>query len=111
MTSYMDVYIVQAKYIYIYMYICTAYIPLIPSITRNILLTLINNDSETVILGSEMIGNLNIKAKLFDFEELVLIGWLANTVREPVNKDSYFKVQHFCVHFKVVYHFRPEYSY
>ena len=103
MTSYMDVYIVQAKYI--------AYIPLIPSINRNILLTLINNDSETVILGSEIIRNLNIKAKLFDFEELVLIGWLANTVREPVNKDSYFKVQHFCVHFKVVYHFRPEYSY
>ena len=36
-----------------------------------------------------MIGNLNIKTKMFDFEEHVLIGWLANTVREPANQDAY----------------------
>ena len=57
-----------------------------------------------------MIGNLNIKSKMFDFEERVLIGWLANTVREPANQDEYVKVQHFCFYVKVVYHFRPEYS-
>ena len=62
------------------------------------------------ILGSEMIGNLNIKSKMFDFEERVLIGWLANTVREPANQDEYVKVQHFCFYVKVAYHFRPEYS-
>ena len=48
------------------------------------------------ILGSEIIGNLNIKTKMFDFEERVLIGWLANRVREPANQDTYLKVLHFC---------------
>ena len=33
------------------------------------------------ILGSEMIGNLNIKTKIFDLEERALTVWLANTVR------------------------------
>ena len=64
----------------------------------------------TFILGPEMIGNLNIKTKMFDFEECVLIGWLANIVREPANQDAYLKVQHFCFYVMVVYHFRPEYS-
>ena len=36
-----------------------------------------------------MIGNLKIIAKMFDFEERVLISWLANTVREPANQDAY----------------------
>ena len=36
-----------------------------------------------------MIGNLNIKTKIFDFEKRVLIGWLANTVREPANQDTH----------------------
>ena len=54
-----------------------------------------------------MIGNLNI-TKMFDFEERVLIGWLANTVREPAKQDAYLKVQHFWFYVKVVYHFRPE---
>ena len=57
-----------------------------------------------------MIGNLHIKAKMFDFEERILNFWLANTVREPANQDTYFKVQHFCFYVKVAYHFRPEYS-
>ena len=61
------------------------------------------------ILGSEMIGNLNIKTKMFDFEERVLTGWLAHTVTEPANQDAYLKVQHFCFYVKFVYHFRPEY--
>ena len=47
---------------------------------------------------------------MFDFEERVLIGWLANTVREPANQAAYLKVQHFCFYVEVVYHFRPEYS-
>ena len=63
----------------------------------------------TTILGSEMIDKLCIKTKMFDFEEHLLIGWLANTVREPANEDAYLKVQHFCFYAKVVYHFRPEY--
>ena len=60
-----------------------------------------------LILGSEMIGSLNIKTKMFDFKKRVL----ANAVREPANQDAYLKVQHFCFYVKVVYHFRPEYSY
>ena len=56
-----------------------------------------------------MIGNLNIVIKKFDFQERILIGWLANTVREPANQDAYLKVQHFCFYVKIVYHFRPEY--
>ena len=51
---------------------------------------------KNTILGSEMIGNPNIKTKMFEFEERVLIGWLANTVREPANQDAYIRVQHFC---------------
>ena len=47
---------------------------------------------------------------MFDFEERVLIGWLANTAREPANQDAYLKVQHFCFYVKVVHHFRPDYS-
>ena len=47
------------------------------------------------IFGSEMKGNLNIRTKMSDIEERVLIGWLANTVREPANQDAYLKVQHF----------------
>ena len=39
----------------------------------------------------------------------VLIGWLANTVRERANQDAYLKVQHFCYYVKVAYHCRPEY--
>ena len=58
------------------------------------------------ILGSEVMGNLNIKRRTFDFEERVLIGWLANTVREPTSQDAYIKIQHFCFHVKGVYHFR-----
>ena len=57
------------------------------------------------ILGSEMIGNFSIKTKRFDFEERVLIGWVANTVREPANQDAYLKVHHLCIDVKVVYHF------
>ena len=44
---------------------------------------------EVIILGSEIIGNLNLEAKMFHFEECVLIGWLANTVKEPANQDVY----------------------
>ena len=55
----------------------------------------------TTLLGPEMIGNLNIKTKLFDFEERVLIGWVANTVREPANQDVYLKVKHFCFYVSV----------
>ena len=51
---------------------------------------------EKYILGSEMIGNINMITKSFDFEERVLIGWVANTVREPANQDTYLKVQHLC---------------
>ena len=40
------------------------------------------------MLGSEMIGNLNINTKMFDFDERVLIGWLANAMREPANQDA-----------------------
>ena len=59
-----------------------------------------------------MIDNLNIKTKQFDFEERVLIGWLANIVREPADQDAYLKVQHFCFYvIKIVYHVRPEYNY
>ena len=47
---------------------------------------------------------------MFDFEERVLIGWLANTVRESGNEDPYFKVQQFCFYVKVVYHFGAEYK-
>ena len=57
-----------------------------------------------------MVGNDNIKTKMFVFEERVLNGWLANFVREPVNQDVYLKVQHFCFCVKVVYHVRREYS-
>ena len=57
-----------------------------------------------------MIGNLNIITKKFDFEERVLIGWLANTGREPANQDAYLVVKHLCINVKVVYHFRPEYN-
>ena len=39
-----------------------------------------------------MIGNLNIKTKMLAFEERVMIGWIANTVREPANQDAYLKV-------------------
>ena len=46
---------------------------------------------------------------MFDFEERVLMGWLANTAREPAHQDAYLKVQHFCSYGKVVYHFWPEY--
>ena len=56
-----------------------------------------------------MIGNLNVKTKMFDLEEHVVIGWLANTVREPAHQDAYLKVQHFCFYANVVYHFRLEY--
>ena len=55
-------------------------------------------------------GNRIIITKRFDFEERVLIGWLANTGREPVNQDAYLIVQHLCIYVKVVYHFRPEYN-
>ena len=48
------------------------------------------------ILGSEVIDNLNIKSKMFDFDQRALIGWLANTVREPANQDTYLIVRHFC---------------
>ena len=48
---------------------------------------------------------------MFYFEERVLIGWLANTMREPANQDTYRKVQHFCFYVKVFCHFRPEYNY
>ena len=34
-----------------------------------------------------MIDNLNIKTKMFDFEERVLIGWLANIVIESAIQD------------------------
>ena len=57
-----------------------------------------------------MICNLNIKAKMFEFEVRVLIGWLANTVREPANQDANLKVPNFCFYTKVICHFRPEYS-
>ena len=57
-----------------------------------------------------MIGNRNMITKRFDFEECVLIGWLANTGREPAYQDAYLKVQHLCIYVKVVYHFRPEYN-
>ena len=56
-----------------------------------------------------MIGNLNTKAKMLDFEERVLIGWPANNVRESANQDACLKVQHISFDVKVVYHFRPEY--
>ena len=62
------------------------------------------------ILWSEMIGNIDLQTKMFDFEERLLIGWLANTVREPAIQDAYLKVHHFCFYVKVVYHFRPEYN-
>ena len=39
----------------------------------------------TTILSLEKIENLNIETKMFDFEAYVLIGWLANTLREPAN--------------------------
>ena len=42
-----------------------------------------------------MIDNLNIKTKMFDFEERALIGWVVNTVREPANQDAYLKIRHF----------------
>ena len=47
------------------------------------------------IIRSVMIGNLRIKAKTFDFEERILIGWLANIVREPVNQIACLNVQRF----------------
>ena len=43
-------------------------------------------NTESTILESEIIGNLNIKTKTFDF------------------------VQHFCFYVKFLYHFRSEYS-
>ena len=59
-----------------------------------------------------MIGNLNINKKRFDSEERVLIGWVANTVREPANQYAYLKIQHLCIYInKVVYNFQPEYSF
>ena len=58
-----------------------------------------------------MIVHRNIKTKTFDFEECVLSGWLANTVREPANQNAYLKVQHFCFYVMVVYHFRAEYNF
>ena len=58
-----------------------------------------------------MIGNVNIKTIMFDLEERVLIGWPANTVREPANQEMYLNAQYFCFYVKVVYHFQPEYSY
>ena len=42
---------------------------------------------------SEMIRNLSIKTKMFDFEERVLIGWVENTVREPTNQEAYLGCQ------------------
>ena len=53
-----------------------------------------------------MIGNLNMKTKMFDFEERVLIG-LTTEYCERASQSR--RVQHFCFYVKVVYHFRPQY--
>ena len=45
-----------------------------------------------IILVSEVIGNFNIKTKKLNFEERVLIGWLANIQDACLNLE----VQHFC---------------
>ena len=34
----------------------------------------------TIIYTREALGNLKIKTKMFDFEERVLIGWLAQSI-------------------------------
>ena len=40
-------------------------------------------------------GRLNKKTKMLKFEARVLIGWLANTLREPANQNTKLKSQKF----------------
>ena len=40
------------------------------------------------ILAVRKAGHLNIKTKMLDFEVRVLIGWLANTLRELANQNA-----------------------
>ena len=41
------------------------------------------------------------KTKAFEFEARILIGWLANTQREPANQNTCLQVKHFCFYVKV----------
>ena len=41
-------------------------------------------------------GRLNKKTKMLKFEARVLIGWLANSLREPANQNTKLKVKNFC---------------
>ena len=42
-----------------------------------------------------MAGYLSVKTKMSDFEARVLIGWLANTLRQPANQNTCLKVKMF----------------
>ena len=46
------------------------------------------------ILAARKIGHLNIKAKMFNSEVRVLIGWL-DIIRQPANQNARFEVNHF----------------
>ena len=44
------------------------------------------------------VHHFNIKTKMFDFE--ILIGWLANTLNKPGNKNTHLYVKHFQLYVK-----------
>ena len=54
------------------------------------------------ILAVRKASHVNIKTKMFDIEANVLIGWLANSLREPNNQNACLKIEHFCFYVKVV---------
>ena len=53
------------------------------------------------ILAVRKASHVNIKTKMFDIEANVLIGWLANNLREPGNQNACLKIKHFCFYVKV----------
>ena len=48
-----------------------------------------------------MAGHLNVKAKMFDLDARIMIGWLANTLRELANQNARLKVKYFCFYANV----------
>ena len=58
-------------------------------------------NTNNTILAVRKAGHLNMKTKMFDFEACVLIGWLANTLRESVSQNACLKVKHFSFYVKV----------
>ena len=63
-----------------------------------------------IVVAVKTSGHLNIKTKMFVFEACVLIGWLANTLRESANQNACLKVKQFCSYAKVTCLSYDEYS-